>query len=74
MNSQVQSQREIEREGRVAKELSDLIVYFRCVNFDTLKHLVSGGVHNEVSSFPENKIIQHIQTNPKGVLLFNQAS
>ncbi|KAB7496009.1 1-phosphatidylinositol 4,5-bisphosphate phosphodiesterase gamma-1 [Armadillidium nasatum] len=36
----VQSQREIEREGRVAKELSDLIVYFRCVNFDQLKHLV----------------------------------
>ena len=68
----MQSQRQIEREGRVAKELSDLVVYFQCVNFEPMKHLVMGGIHNEVSSFPENKIITHITANPKGVLKFNK--
>lgn len=45
----------MERAWRIAKEMSNLIVYFRSVAFNIDRLRVKGFIHNEMSSFPETK-------------------
>ncbi|XP_058803649.1 1-phosphatidylinositol 4,5-bisphosphate phosphodiesterase gamma-1 [Phymastichus coffea] len=47
--------KEMERAWRIAKEMSNLIVYFRSVTFNIERLKVKGFIHNEMSSFPETK-------------------
>lgn len=47
--------RKMERTWRIAKEISDLIVYCRSVTFSQERLRATGFVHNEMSSFPETK-------------------
>ena len=47
--------REIEQTWRIAKELSDMIVYCRAVTFNQERLLRHGRCPNEMSSFPETK-------------------
>ncbi|XP_041986907.1 1-phosphatidylinositol 4,5-bisphosphate phosphodiesterase gamma-1 isoform X2 [Aricia agestis] len=47
--------RKMEREWRIAKEMSDLIVYCRSVAFNQEKLRNNGFIFNEMSSFPETK-------------------
>ncbi|KAG0728579.1 1-phosphatidylinositol 4,5-bisphosphate phosphodiesterase gamma-1 [Chionoecetes opilio] len=54
-------------EQHITRELSDLVVYFQCVNFD-----VQRKCHNEISSFPEYKMERQIQSIPKDLLAFHQ--
>lgn len=67
-----QTRQQRETELRIKKELSDLVVYFRCVPFDAEKCFTYGGCHNEISSFPEHKMESHIQKNPCGLLKFHK--
>ncbi|KAK8405210.1 hypothetical protein O3P69_001643 [Scylla paramamosain] len=59
--------RQQETEQRISRELSNLVVYFQCVNFN---------VHQpspyKISSFPENKMERHIQTIPRSLLDFHK--
>jgi len=45
----------MERQLKIAKEISDLIIYCRSVAFCLETQRERGFVHNEMSSFPENK-------------------
>lgn len=56
-----------ETKKRIDKDLSDLVVYFQCVNFDIQRRC-----HNEISSFPETKMMNHIKENPKALLEFHK--
>ncbi|XP_075990580.1 small wing phospholipase C gamma 1 isoform X3 [Anticarsia gemmatalis] len=47
--------RKMERTWRIAKEMSDLIVYCRSVAFTQERFRNKGFVYNEMSSFPETK-------------------
>ncbi|KAI5640351.1 phosphatidylinositol-specific phospholipase c, Y domain-containing protein [Phthorimaea operculella] len=47
--------RKMERTWRIAKEMSDLIVYCRSVTFNQDKLVTKGFIYNEMSSFPETK-------------------
>ncbi|XP_011505251.1 PREDICTED: 1-phosphatidylinositol 4,5-bisphosphate phosphodiesterase gamma-1 [Ceratosolen solmsi marchali] len=47
--------KEMERAWRIAKEMSNLIVYFRSVAFNLERLRLKGFVYNEMSSFPEIK-------------------
>lgn len=47
--------RKMERTWRIAKEMSDLIVYCRSVTFNQDRLRAKGFVYNEMSSFPETK-------------------
>ncbi|KAJ2954035.1 hypothetical protein O0L34_g2246 [Tuta absoluta] len=47
--------RKMERTWRIAKEMSDLIVYCRSVTFNQDKLKNKGFIYNEMSSFPETK-------------------
>lgn len=47
--------RKMERTWRIAKEMSDLIVYCRSVTFNQDRIRSKGFIHNEMSSFPETK-------------------
>lgn len=60
--SQIETQRrKKERNARVAKEMSDLIIYFRSVPFKE-----KGWIYYEMSSFPETKADKYfIQQNPE---------
>lgn len=49
-----QLNKKMERTWRIAKEMSDLIVYCRSVTFN-MEKLRNGFVFNEMSSFPESK-------------------
>jgi hypothetical protein len=52
---QERSNKEMERAWRIAKEMSDLIIYCRSVTFNT-DHVKQGHrMYNEMSSFPETK-------------------
>ncbi|CAH1778916.1 unnamed protein product [Owenia fusiformis] len=57
--------RKIERNLRIAREFSDLIVYCRSVPFNPDKY---PGKHNEMSSFPETKVERWV-TKAKGKTL-----
>lgn len=59
--------RQQETEQRISQKLSDLVVYFQCVNFN-----VQQPSPNEISSFPENKMERHIQAIPKALLDFHK--
>lgn len=50
-----QQHRKMERTLRIAKEMSDLIVYCRSVAFNQDRIRTRGFVHQEMSSFPETK-------------------
>lgn len=45
----------MERAWRIAKEMSNLIVYFRSVAFNIDRLRTKGFIYNEMSSFPETK-------------------
>jgi phosphatidylinositol phospholipase C gamma-1 len=45
----------MERAWRIAKEMSNLIVYFRSVAFNLERLRLKGFIYNEMSSFPEIK-------------------
>lgn len=47
--------RKMERSFRIAKEMSDLIVYCRSVTFNQERIRTKGFIYNEMSSFPETK-------------------
>ncbi|XP_028039565.1 1-phosphatidylinositol 4,5-bisphosphate phosphodiesterase gamma-1 isoform X1 [Bombyx mandarina] len=47
--------RKMERTWRIAKEISDLIIYCRSVTFNIERLRIKGFVYNEMSSFPETK-------------------
>ncbi|XP_026743382.1 1-phosphatidylinositol 4,5-bisphosphate phosphodiesterase gamma-1 [Trichoplusia ni] len=47
--------RKMERTWRIAKEMSDLIVYCRSVTFNQDRIRTKGYIFNEMSSFPETK-------------------
>nr|UPI11531.1 phospholipase C gamma 1 [Mythimna separata] len=47
--------RKMERTWRIAKEMSDLIVYCRSVTFNQERIRNKGFIYNEMSSFPETK-------------------
>lgn len=47
--------KEMERAWRIAKEISNLIVYCRSVAFNIDRLKQKGFVYNEMSSFPETK-------------------
>ncbi|CAH1709910.1 1-phosphatidylinositol 4,5-bisphosphate phosphodiesterase gamma-1 isoform X2 [Aphis gossypii] len=47
--------KKMERQLKIAKEISDLIIYCRSVAFCLETQRERGFVHNEMSSFPENK-------------------
>lgn len=47
--------KKMERQLKIAKEISDLIIYCRSVAFCLETQQKRGFVHNEMSSFPENK-------------------
>lgn len=59
-------------EQRIKQEMSNLVVYFRAVRCDPSKQFVYGGTHNEVSSFPENRMESLILSSPKGLLKFHK--
>lgn len=59
-------------EQRIKQEMSNLVVYFRAVRCDPSKQFVYGGTHNEVSSFPENRMESLILSCPKGLLKFHK--
>ncbi|XP_071536476.1 1-phosphatidylinositol 4,5-bisphosphate phosphodiesterase gamma-1 isoform X2 [Panulirus ornatus] len=67
-----QTRQQRETELRIKKELSDLVVYFQCVPFDAERCFTMGGCHNEISSFPEHKMENHILTNARGLLKFHK--
>ncbi|XP_068228881.1 1-phosphatidylinositol 4,5-bisphosphate phosphodiesterase gamma-1 isoform X1 [Palaemon carinicauda] len=68
----VQTRQQRESENRIKKELSDLVVYFRCVPFDPNKSFTLGGCHNEISSFPEHKMERHMTAKPPGLLKYHK--
>ncbi|XP_054273965.1 1-phosphatidylinositol 4,5-bisphosphate phosphodiesterase gamma-1-like [Macrosteles quadrilineatus] len=47
--------KEMERTWRIAKEMSNLIIYCRSVAFNMDRIRVKGFIYNEMSSFPETK-------------------
>ncbi|XP_075229352.1 small wing phospholipase C gamma 1 isoform X2 [Lycorma delicatula] len=47
--------KEMERTWRIAKEMSNLIIYCRSVAFNIDRLRQKGFIHNEMSSFPETK-------------------
>lgn len=47
--------KEMERAWRIAKEMSNLIVYCRSVTFNIERIRTKGFTFNEMSSFPETK-------------------
>ncbi|CAB3226150.1 unnamed protein product [Arctia plantaginis] len=47
--------RKMERSFRIAKEMSDLIVYCRSITFNQERIRTKGFMYNEMSSFPETK-------------------
>lgn len=55
MNDQENKHREIELTWRIAKELSDIIVYCRAVTFNQERILRDGRNPHEMSSFSEQK-------------------
>ncbi|XP_045101120.1 1-phosphatidylinositol 4,5-bisphosphate phosphodiesterase gamma-1-like isoform X4 [Portunus trituberculatus] len=59
--------RQQETEQRISQELSNLVVYFQCVNFK-----VERPSPYEISSFPESKMERHIQTIPKALIDFHR--
>ncbi|ROT84767.1 putative 1-phosphatidylinositol 4,5-bisphosphate phosphodiesterase gamma-1 isoform X1 [Penaeus vannamei] len=59
-------------EQRIKQEMSNLVVYFRAVRCDPSKQFVYGGTHNEVSSFPENRMESLMLSCPKGLLKFHK--
>lgn len=65
--AQTRQQKKTER--RIKKELSDLVVYFQCVNFDIKRRC-----HNEISSFSEHRMMRHIQDSPQALLDFHRVS
>lgn len=55
MYPQEHHHKEMERAWRVAKEMSNLIIYCRSVTFNAEKVKQGNPVYNEMSSFPETK-------------------
>lgn len=47
--------REMERQFRIAKEMSNLIIYCRSITFNIERAKQQGAIYYEMSSFPENK-------------------
>lgn len=76
--SSSQQQRPIvtgKQNGTVAKELSDLVVYFATRPFDTELHLTQRKAkHNQVSSFPEAKMEKLIQQYRDPLFEFHKVS
>ncbi|CAG5073650.1 5-bisphosphate phosphodiesterase gamma-1 (Mus musculus) [Cotesia congregata] len=65
--------KEIERAWRIAKEMSNLIIYFRSVPFDIDRINKKNFVYNEMSSFPETKAEKLIcQTEHKYFVKYHQ--
>ncbi|XP_042242315.1 1-phosphatidylinositol 4,5-bisphosphate phosphodiesterase gamma-1-like isoform X2 [Homarus americanus] len=62
-----------ELENHIKKELSDLVVYFRCMPFDQDRCFNLRANHNEVFSFPENKMEALVQKHPCDLLKFHKA-
>lgn len=52
---QERSHKEMERAWRVAKEMSNLIIYCRSVTFNAERVKKGNHIYNEMSSFPETK-------------------
>ena len=61
------------RSQRVAKAISDLVVYFSTTPFKPHIHLEGGAMHNEISSMSETKIAEHFKR-PRDLLKFHQLS
>lgn len=55
MFSQETQNKEMERAWRIAKEMSNLIIYCRSVAFSIDRIRMKGFIYNEMSSFPETK-------------------
>lgn len=55
LSFQENQHKEMERAWRIAKEMSNLIVYCRSVAFNLERIRTKGFVFNEMSSFPETK-------------------
>ncbi|KAA0187849.1 hypothetical protein HAZT_HAZT008848 [Hyalella azteca] len=61
-----------ERQQDVARQMSDLVVYFEAVIFNSDQAFTRGGVHNQVSSHSELKIERFMSTNPQKLLQFHK--
>lgn len=66
--------REIELTWRIAKELSDIIVYCRAVTFNQERISRDGRNPYEMSSFPEQKAEKFMLQDPKFFLWYHQVS
>lgn len=64
--------REIELTWRIAKELSDIIIYCRAVTFNQERILRDGRNPHEMSSFPEQKAEKLMLQEQKFFLWYHQ--
>ncbi|XP_023319124.1 1-phosphatidylinositol 4,5-bisphosphate phosphodiesterase gamma-1 isoform X2 [Trichogramma pretiosum] len=64
--------KEIERAWKIAKEMSNLIVYFRSVTLNLEKLRSKGFVYYEMSSFPESKAEKLFQQERRFFLKYHQ--
>lgn len=65
----------MERTWRIAKEMSNLIIYCRSVAFNIDRLRSKGFIYNEMSSFPETKAEKLIcQQESKFFLRYHQVS
>ncbi|KAF2364293.1 C2 domain [Trinorchestia longiramus] len=61
-----------ERQLDIARQMSDLVVYFESVNFNKNIAFTKGGVHSQVSSHNEHKIERFMDMNPKKLLQYHK--